>query len=290
MEELIEKFIEYIKLYKDASDNTIISYRRDIRNFKNFILQSNIDKFEDIKRNNILDYVSYLETTGKSPSTISRNIASLRAFFQYLYKQNIITSEPTNNIESPRFKKKLPEILSLEKIELLLEQPNTNETKGIRDRAMLEVLYATGIKVTELTSLKIQHVNLSLGYIKFPYQNKERLIPLGSKAISAIKKYIDNVRYVMIKQPNEDTLFVNCNGTPMTRQGFWKIIKVYARRSDICDNITPHILRHSFATHLMTNGADLQSVSSMLGHSDVSTTKVYEQKIKEVYLKAHPRA
>jgi len=294
MDELIEKFAQYIKEYKGASLNTVMAYKRDLKNFKIFLERLDIDEFERVTNFNIKDYLFDLEIKKRAPSTISRNVATLRAFFQYLYKQKIIESDPSINIESPKVKKKLPEVLTLEEVEILLSQPNTNQLKGIRDKAMLEVLYATGIKVTELTSLKVGDVNLTLGHIKCSFNDRQRIIPLGSKAITAIRLYLDKVRFAMIRDSNEDTLFVNCNGMPMTRQGFWKIIKVYAKKANIPDNITPHILRHSFAAHLVANGADLQSVQEMLGHSDISSTQIYAQinksKIKEIYLRTHPRA
>lgn len=294
MEKFVEDFTQYIETYKGASQNTIMAYTRDLKSFIIFVSKSNIDELEKVNRTTIIAYLFELQNKGKAPSTISRNITTLRTFFQYLYKQNIINYDPSINIESPKIEKKLPEILTIDEVEILLNQPNINDLKGIRDKAMLEVLYATGIRVTELISLKLENLNLTLGYIKCLGVEKQRIIPLGSQAIYAIKKYIDKVRFVMIREPNEDTLFVNCSGKPMTRQGFWKIIKVYARKSNICDHITPHILRHSFAAHLVANGADLQSVQEMLGHSDISTTQVYAEvnrnKIKEVYLKAHPRA
>lgn len=294
MEEFIENFAQYIQSYKGASQNTIMAYKRDLKNFKMFLERLNVYEFEKVTGTNIKDYLFELEIKKRAPSTISRNVATLRAFFQYMCKQNIIDTDPSVNIESPKVKKKLPEVLTLEEVEVLLNQPNTNQLKGIRDKAMLEVLYATGIRVTELTSLKVTDVNLTLGHIKCNFNDKQRVIPLGSKAISAIHVYLDKVRFAMIRDLNEDTLFVNCNGMPMTRQGFWKIIKIYAKKANISDNITPYILRHSFAAHLVANGADLQSVQEMLGHSDISTTQIYtkinKNRIKEVYLRTHPRA
>lgn len=294
MEKFVEDFTQYIKDYKGASQNTVMAYKRDLKNFILFLFKSNINRFESVNKTDIITYLFELQNKGKAPSTISRNIAALRTFFQYLYKQNIIENDPSIDIESPKIEKKLPQILTMEEVEILLNQPNGNDLKGIRDKAMLEILYATGIRVTELISLKLENLNLTLGYIKCLGVDKQRIIPLGSQAIYAIKTYIDKVRFVMIREPNEDTLFVNCSGKPMTRQGFWKIIKGYAQKSNICDHITPHILRHSFAAHLVANGADLQSVQEMLGHSDISVTQVYAEvnknKIKEVYLKAHPRA
>jgi integrase/recombinase XerD len=211
-----------------------------------------------------------------------------------LYNEKLVNSNPSTHIEAPKVKRKLPEVITITEIDVLLNQPDLNDLKGIRDKAMLEILYATGIRVSELTNLKLEDVNLTLGYIKCCSSDRQRIIPLGSQAIHSIKTYIDKVRMIMLKEPLEKSLFVNCNGMPMTRQGFWKIIKVYSKKAGICDNITPNILRHSFAAHLIANGADLHSVQEMLGHSDISTTQVYAEinksKIKEVYLKAHPRA
>lgn len=206
----------------------------------------------------------------------------------------MVTENPAADIELPKVEKKAPEILSLEKVELLLEQPKGEEDKEVRDKAMLELLYATGIRVTELISLKVSDLNLPLEYIHCGSEAKSRIIPIGAQAKASLHKYMERVREHMISVPEEEALFVNCNGKPMTRQGFWKIIKSYARRAGIEEDITPHILRHSFAAHLIENGADLRSVQEMLGHSDISTTQIYtkltNQKLKNVYAKTHPRA
>jgi integrase/recombinase XerD len=294
MEKEVENFIKYIEDYKGASYNTIIAYKRDLKCFILFALSLDIVGFENINKTNIMSYLLELQKRGKSPSTISRNIATLRAFFEYLYKENIVNDNPSITVEAPKVKRKLPETISVQEIDILLKQPDINDLKGIRDKAMLEILYATGMRVSELTNLKMEDINLTLGYIKCSSSDKQRIIPLGSQAINSVKIYIDKVRLIMLKEPLEKSLFVNCNGIPMTRQGFWKIIKIYSKKAGICDNITPNILRHSFAAHLIANGADLHSVQEMLGHSDIATTQVYAEinksKIKEVYLKAHPRA
>lgn len=294
MHNVIEEFIKYIEDYKGASYNTILAYKRDLTSFVLFAMSKDIIGFDNINKTNIMSYLFELQKKGKSPSTISRNIASLRAFFEYLYQQNRIVTNPSANIEAPKVKRKLPETITMNEIDVLLNQPDINDLKGIRDKAMLEILYATGIRVTELTHLKLEDINLTLGYINCTTADKHRIIPLGSQAISALKIYIDKVRLIMVKDPIDKTLFVNCNGMPMTRQGFWKIIKVYSQKAGICDNITPNILRHSFAAHLVANGADLHLVQEMLGHSDIATTQVYAEinksKIKEVYSKTHPRA
>ncbi|WP_341877517.1 site-specific tyrosine recombinase XerD [Defluviitalea saccharophila] len=296
MEEVVEKYAGYLRDVKGASENTILSYQRDLRHFVSFLQDSGVKKIQNVNRTNITAYLLNLQKSGRSTSTISRNIASIRSFFQFLQKTNLIQEDLTQDLESPKIEKKLPEILSIQEVDLLLRQPNEKDLKGIRDKAMLEVLYATGIRVSELICLEESDVNLTLEYIKCADSNhtKERIIPLGASAVKALRLYLEKVRFAMIRDPKESALFVNCNGKPMTRQGFWKIIKVYSKKANINKEITPHMLRHSFAAHLVANGADLQSVQEMLGHSDISTTQIYAQlnrnKLKEVYLKAHPRA
>ncbi|NLM12672.1 MAG: site-specific tyrosine recombinase XerD [Epulopiscium sp.] len=296
MEEVVEKYAVYLRDVKGASENTILSYQRDLRHFIRFLKDSGVKKIQDVNRTNITAYLLNLQKRGRSTSTISRNIASIRSFFQFLQKTNVIQEDLTQDLESPKIEKKLPEILSIQEVDLLLRQPNEKDLKGIRDKAMLEVLYATGIRVSELICLEESDVNLTLEYIKCTDSNhsRERIIPLGASAVKALRLYLEKVRFAMIRDPKESALFVNCNGKPMTRQGFWKIIKVYSKKANINKEITPHMLRHSFAAHLVANGADLQSVQEMLGHSDISTTQIYAQlnrnRLKEVYLKAHPRA
>lgn len=294
MEECVVQFAEYLEKGKGSTKNTILSYERDLKNFHQFLIQAGISKPQKINVTNIRAYLLYLEKKGRAASTISRNLASLRSFFQFLYKEGYIQEDPTLDVVAPKIEKKLPEILTMEEVGLLLAQPDPKELKGIRDKAMLEVLYATGIRVSELVNLQTDQIHMALGYLRCSYGGKERIIPLGSKAIEALQKYIENARLIMIRDIKEPALFVNCSGTAMTRQGFWKIVKVYAQKASIQKTITPHMLRHSFAVHLVENGADLQSVQEMLGHSDISTTQVYaklqKNRIKEVYKKAHPRA
>ncbi len=294
MEECVVQFAEYLEKGKGSTKNTILSYERDLKNFHQFLIQAGISKPQKINVTNIRAYLLYLEKKGRAASTISRNLASLRSFFQFLYKEGYIQEDPTLDVVAPKIEKKLPEILTMEEVGLLLAQPDPKELKGIRDKAMLEVLYATGIRVSELVNLQTDQIHMALGYLRCSYGGKERIIPLGSKAIEALQKYIENARLIMIRDIKEPALFVNCSGTAMTRQGFWKIVKVYAQKASIQKTITPHMLRHSFAAHLVENGADLQSVQEMLGHSDISTTQVYaklqKNRIKEVYKKAHPRA
>ncbi|NLL69577.1 MAG: site-specific tyrosine recombinase XerD [Epulopiscium sp.] len=294
MEECVVQFAEYLEKGKGSTKNTILSYERDLKNFHQFLIQAGISKPQKINVTNIRAYLLHLEKKGRAASTISRNLASLRSFFQFLYKEGYIQEDPTLDVVAPKIEKKLPEILTMEEVGLLLAQPDPKELKGIRDKAMLEVLYATGIRVSELVNLQTDQIHMALGYLRCSYGGKERIIPLGSKAIEALQKYIENARLIMIRDIKEPALFVNCSGTAMTRQGFWKIVKVYAQKASIQKTITPHMLRHSFAAHLVENGADLQSVQEMLGHSDISTTQVYaklqKNRIKEVYKKAHPRA
>lgn len=294
MEEKIADFTCYLKEFKSSSENTILSYGRDLNKFSAFMKNVGIQNLNSVNKTNIMAYIFELQKQNKASSTVLRNIASLRAFFQYLFNNGLVMENPAIDLDTPKVEKKIPEILSLDRVELLLEQPETTDLKGMRDKAMLEVLYATGIRVTELISLKVEDVNLTSEYIKCTKGNRTRVIPLGSKALEALKEYMDKGREGMILTPEEDAFFVNCSGRPMTRQGFWKIMKFYAKKAGIPEDITPHMLRHSFAAHLIENGADLQSVQEMLGHSDISTTQIYTKinnnKLKSVYAKAHPRA
>ena len=294
MEQRIVDFTEYLRNDKKSSENTVLSYARDLKGFSRFMKESGVLDPAKVNRTNVMAYVYELQKQNKAGATVSRNIASIRSFFQFLQKKGIVADNPAADLELPKVEKKVPEILSLEKVELLLEQPSGEEDKEVRDKAMLELLYATGIRVTELISLKVEDVNLPLEYIRCGGENKSRIIPIGAQAKFSLRRYLEKVRENMILRADEETLFVNCNGKPMTRQGFWKIIKAYAKKAGIEEDITPHMLRHSFAAHLIENGADLRSVQEMLGHSDISTTQIYtkltNQKLKNVYAKAHPRA
>ena len=294
MEQRIVDFTEYLRNDKKSSENTVLSYARDLKGFSRFMKESGVLDPAKVNRTNVMAYVYELQKQNKAGATVSRNIASIRSFFQFLQKKGVVADNPAADLELPKVEKKVPEILSLEKVELLLEQPGGEEDKEVRDKAMLELLYATGIRVTELISLRVEDVNLPLEYIRCGGENKSRIIPIGAQAKFSLRRYLEKVRENMILRADEETLFVNCNGKPMTRQGFWKIIKAYAKKAGIEEDITPHMLRHSFAAHLIENGADLRSVQEMLGHSDISTTQIYtkltNQKLKNVYAKAHPRA
>lgn len=294
MEQSIVDFTDYLRNEKKSSENTVLSYARDLKGFCRFMKESGVFDPAKVNRTNVMAYVYELQKQRKAGTTVSRNIASIRSFFQFLQRKGIVTENPAADLELPKVEKKVPEILSLDKVELLLEQPNGEEDKEIRDKAMLELLYATGIRVTELISLRVEDINLPLEYIRCGSDTKSRIIPIGAQAKASLRRYLDKVREHMVLRPDEEVLFVNCNGKPMTRQGFWKIIKAYAKKAGIEEDITPHMLRHSFAAHLIENGADLRSVQEMLGHSDISTTQIYtkltNQKLKNVYAKTHPRA
>ena len=294
MEQNIVDFTEYLRNEKKSSENTVLSYARDLKGFCRFMKESGVLDPAKVNRTNVMAYVYELQKQQKAGTTVSRNIASIRSFFQFLQRKGLVTENPAADLELPKVEKKIPEILSLDKVELLLEQPSGEEDKEIRDKAMLELLYATGIRVTELISLRVEDINLPLEYIRCGSDAKSRIIPIGAQAKVSLRRYLDKVREHMVLRPDEEVLFVNCNGKPMTRQGFWKIIKAYAKKAGIEEDITPHMLRHSFAAHLIENGADLRSVQEMLGHSDISTTQIYtkltNQKLKNVYAKTHPRA
>lgn len=291
----IKDFLEYLGDFKNASENTIASYRRDLLlMFRYFDERSDMKDVVEITGVQLNRYIRHLEEQGRASSTISRTMASLRCYFQYLLRRQVIQKDPTETLVTPKIEKKAPETLSFDEIEVLLAQPVEVDDKGIRDKAMLELLYASGMRVTELIELKEEDINITMGYIHCSRQKKERIIPIGQAAQLALFKYMNGARSNMIKRTDERALFVNCLGASMSRQGFWKIIKGYARKAGIEKKITPHVLRHSFASHLVENGADLRSVQEMLGHSSITTTQVYaraaEGKLRDVYVKAHPRA
>lgn len=290
---LVENFLEFLQNDKKLSDNTLQSYNRDIKLYCNYLAENDLDMIKT-DGEGIKTYLDSLKERGKAVSTVSRNLASLRSFYQYLHRTKVITEDPTMDIESPKIERKPPKVLTSEQVELLLEQPKCVDLKGYRDKAMLELVYATGIRVTELISLNISDVNLNEECIKCSGKSKERIIPIGSLAVNALREYIEKSRSILLKDENDKALFVNINGQRLTRQGFWKIIKQYKTQANIDVDITPHTLRHSFAVHLLENGAELRAIQEMLGHSDISSTQVYAQigqnRIKDVYMKSHPRA
>jgi integrase/recombinase XerD len=292
MDKVINDFIDDLKNEKKLSANTLESYNRDVKQFLHYLDLNEMD-FKNVKKSHIISYVFFLQNEGKATSSISRSLASIRAFYHVQLKNRVIVYDPTINLESPKIEKKTPSTLTVAEMERVLSSPSTEEPKGIRDKAMLEILYATGIRVTELINLNTEDINLDLGYVKC-LGNKERIVPIGKIAIAALENYINNYREKFTKSKMENSLFLNFHGQRMTRQGFWKIIKYYATQLGIEKEITPYTLRHSFATHLIENGADLKSVQQMLGHTDISTTQVYAEMVKnrisDVYKKSHPRA
>ncbi len=291
MELIIQDFIEYLKS-RQVSRNTLLSYERDINQLATYF--KNIDKkMFDATEEDLQKYIVYLTTMGKSNATISRNVASMKAFYRYLLKNKLVEENIALNLAAPKVEKKELSILSVSEVEKLLEQPSSKDLKGQRDKAMLELLYATGIRVTELVSLTMSDVNVNAGHIKVKKKNKERVIPISNTALKYLKEYIENVRPLLIKTEEEQSLFINANGQKMTRQGFWKILKQYKDEAKIEKELTPHTIRHSFAVHMLQNGAELKSVQELLGHTDVASTMMYthvaDLKLRDEYLKAHPR-
>ncbi len=293
MEKQIKLFLEFLENDKKLSSNTLQSYKRDITQYQEYIDKNGLNYLK-IDNEDIDKYFESLKALNKKTSTISRNLATIRSFYQFLLRTKKIKKDPTIGVQSPKVEKKVPSILTSKEVELLLEQPKNIDLKGIRDKAMLEFAYATGMRVTEIISLNISDVNLEQSYVVCNTGSKKRNIPLGSLSLKALKDYIEKARPILIKDDNVDALFVNINGKRLTRQGFWKIVKFYKEQAHITKEITPHVLRHSFATHLLQNGADLKAIQTMLGHSDISSTQVYMQfqneNLKDIYKKAHPRA
>ena len=293
MEEQLNLFFGFLENEKKVSLNTLQSYKRDLKQFEKY-LETSEEGYKDLTNEGIKDYIKYMQEEGKKPSTISRGLASIRSFYQYEAKNKIVEKDPTEGIQSPKIEKRVPSVLTSNEVALLLEQPKNVDLKGTRDKAMLEFAYATGMRVTEIISLNIEDVNLETGYATCRNGKKERTVPMGNMSLKALKDYMLNARQTMIKDDSEKALFVNVNGQRLTRQGFWKIIKYYKEQAHIDKDITPHVLRHSFATHLLQNGADLKSIQTMLGHSDILSTQIYmqfqDESLKNVYKKAHPRA
>lgn len=292
MVSLLNDYTDYLVSDKKVSDNTLQSYIRDIKQYFEYLKSVGIEDCTSVTPTVYLNYMAYLQKLGKAPTSVSRVIASTRNFYRYLCAKRMCELNPVEKVHALKSERKLPQILTGEEIGLLLSQPSGVDFKGKRDKAMLELLYATGMRVTELVSLNIKDVNLDIGYIICRRQTKERVIPIYPRAVEALKDYINKERTYLDDEP--DALFINANGTRLTRQGFWKIIKAYKEKAGISKDITPHTLRHSFAAHLLENGADIKSLQEMLGHADVSSTQIYtsviKNKISEVYKNAHPLA
>lgn len=293
MEREVQEYISYLHNVKHTSNNTEMSYKRDLLKVCHFMQERGINSATAVKEQDLKAYIHALEEQKLAAATVSRNIASIKAFFLYLFSEGKIQNDAALCLKAPKIEKKMPEILTMGEVSALLEQANGDSPKEIRDKAMLELLYATGIRVTELISLKVSDVNLPMHFIMCRDPHKERMIPFGTQAHDALERYLGGVRAEMVEDKSSEILFANCSGKPMSRQGFWKLIKFYAKKAGITADITPHTLRHSFAAHLVENGADLKSVQEMLGHSDISTTQIYanmnHNRIREVYVKAHPR-
>ena len=293
MDHVLESYETFLIEVKHASANTVASYMRDLHQFEAYVDQRGIEP-DQIDRMTVVDYTHHMQEKGKSAATISRSVASLKSLFTFMVNSGMRDSNPVTNIQIEKAEKKLPQILTGKEVELLLEQPKCTDLKGYRDKAMLELLYATGIRVSELINLNVSDVNIPGGFIKCEGGGKVRIIPLYPAAIKALSEYIEHIRPKMVADVLEESLFVNVSGERMSRQGFWKIIKYYQEKAQIDKDITPNTLRHSFAAHLLENGADLRSIQEMLGHSDISSTQIYaqlvKQNLKSVYNKYHPRA
>lgn len=296
MDNWIERFIDYLAVERGLAQNTLESYQRDLASFTSYLRASTRGVgLLECKRADIVSYLYHLQTSGKANSTISRNLASLRSFYHFLLKESAMQLDPTLHVDTPKIEKRLPKVLSVNEVEKLLRGPDILTFAGSRDKAMLELLYATGIRVSELVSLKVSDVNLSTGFLRCMGKgSKERIIPIGSLAQQTLLQYLRTGRPQFVRDHDTEALFLNHHGEPMSRQGFWKILKKYSRNAGIVSEITPHTLRHSFATHLLERGADLRAVQEMLGHADISTTQIYthvtRNRLKDVYASAHPRA
>ncbi|MEE1114536.1 MAG: tyrosine recombinase [Eubacterium sp.] len=271
----IQEYITYLHDVRKISYNTEISYKRDLNKAAEYFAEQEIDNLLEVTATNLNSYLLFLEKSNRSPATVSRNIASLRSFYQYLFRLHRIENDPTEQLRSPKVEKKAPEILTREEVLLLFSQPNENTDKGLRDRAMLRMLYATGLRVSELVHLKVGDVNREMGYVICSENGRERTIPMGDETRKAVEEYLESARGRMIRENRSEYLFCNCSGSPMSRQGFWKVLKGYAADAGIEKDITPHTLRHSFAAHMLREGADVKSVQRLLGHADISTTQMY---------------
>lgn len=297
MELHLKDFTHFLLVEKGLAQNTLISYERDLKSYIGYLQRvENITNLQDVQRLQIVQFLGQLKEQGKSSKTIARHIASIRAFHQFLLREKVVDQDPSVHIDTPRLERTLPKVLSMNEVENLLDSPKGNDHYSLRDKAMLELLYATGIRVSELIGLSIGDAHLSMGFIRcIGKGSKERIIPLGRSATEAIQAYLDNGRPKFVsKKYKDDSLFLNHHGKRLTRQGFWKILKRLTTEAGIKKELTPHTLRHSFATHLLENGADLRAVQEMLGHADISTTQIYthvtKTRLKDVYTQFHPRA
>jgi len=294
MKELIDAFINYLSVERGLANNTLVAYRKDLDYYTGFLANQHIEAISKISRNEITNFMFNQKDKGIAANSIARRLAAIRMFHRFLARERIAKEDPSNLIDSPKLWKKIPDTLSLNEVEALIAAPNVREVQGARDRAILETLYATGMRVSEAVNLKISNVNLDIGFLRcIGKGNKERVIPLGKKAIEAIKRYLEISRPKMLGKKDSEFLFISRLGKKISRQSFWKLVKRYAREARIKKAIKPHILRHSFATHLLERGADLRSVQEMLGHSNISTTQIYthinKDRLKTIHKQFHPR-
>ena len=289
MEKVMTEYLNFLKNTKKSSDNTIQAYKRDLNFFFEYLKKNNLE-YLNVEYDDIQKYIEELNNEGRKAASISRRLATLRSFYVYLLKKKLIKAIPTNKVNTPKVEKKAPMILTADEVEILLSQPKSDDLKGIRDKAMLEFAYATGMKVSEIINLDLKDVNLVDSYVVCNEGYSKRVVPLGRISKEALVEYLDNSRPYLLKTEDEKPLFVNVMGNRLTRQGFWKIIKQYQEQAHIEKEITPHVLRHSFATHLLQNGADMRAVQTMLGHTDIASTQVYMKLIDDQYKENHPRA
>jgi len=294
MHQSLDRFLHYLIVEKGLSKNTIEAYSHGLNRFLNYLRRKGMEEVREISKLDIREFLLFLKKKGLSSKTLARNLVSIRVFMRFLTEESILSANPAEEIESPKTAKTLPEILSLEEVETLLEQPDTQIPQGMRDRAMLEMLYATGMRVSELTQLQVNHVHLEAGYVLiYGKGSKERIVPIGNEAMKWARRYMGETRERLLKKRESPFLFVNRSGKPMSRQHFWKSIKAYGRRAGIRKRIAPHLIRHSFASHLLERGADLRSVQLMLGHVDISTTQIYThvtgERLKKIHQRYHPR-
>ncbi len=292
MEQKIQEFLDFLVDVKKVSDNTVTSYKHDLSRMWEFFSTQGITGVDKVSTTNINSYILFLEKQGKSPASISRNVSSMRTYFHYLHNRGEVATEPTESVKTPKVEKKRPDIATTATITKLLKAPQGDSLKSVRDRAMLELLYATGVRVSEMVNLTVNDVNIQMCYIVCKTTKKDRIVPFGHKAKTALIKYLTEARPSLLHEENT-YLFVNCFGKPMSRQGFWKIVKEYAKEVGIEDEISPHTFRHSFGAHLVENGADIKAVQEMMGHMDISSTQIYADlsgnKLREVYDRTHPR-
>lgn len=294
MREFIETFLNYLSVERGLSQNTIVSYRKDLKVYIDFLKSLHIDALSQTTKNDITNFMLYQRDKGLAANSIARSLAAIKVFYRFLTRERILRTDPTSLIDSPKLYKKIPDTLSLNEVEVLLNQPNIRDKLGMRDKAILEVLYATGMRVSEAVNLKKDNVNLDIGFLRcIGKGNKERVIPMGKKAINSLKRYLNISRPRLLKIKESEPLFLNRFGKKISRQSLWKLIKRYAKEARIKKPIRPHTLRHSFATHLLERGADLRSVQEMLGHSNISTTQVYthinKERLKAIHKMYHPR-